>query len=395
MRSLSQFVDIYRQLHGNNAVDKFLFALWKCSCKLLVKRGVIWQNGVNRYLGTIDKRYANNELSFKKLICVTGFGHSGSGALLDFLSEYDNVTVNAYIDGNGSLREKSGEDIEFDLVRKFGGLFTLEDAIVGGRLFDRDSVVKVFMALAAEQYNPSSKVFGENFRIATAEFLKALINCKLEHGAGYDYCPHLQGLGIDGLGILFGDDAKMGVYNLNRMTRVQYREIARAYIRRVLSAIPSNEYLVLDQPVSDTAADIRKYGDYFGEMKLVAVYRDPRDVYATAHSLNVGWIPRTVNEFIIWYRDLNNIGAYVSLKDVNYLAVRFEDLVLDYENETKRIELFMGLDASKHSKPRKAFDPSVSSRNVGLWKRLDNLKSDMSIIEDKLGKFCYTERSDV
>ena len=67
--------------------------------------------------------------TFKHLIFTRGFGHSGSGVLLDLFSEFENITVLGSHDKNGgsALANKKYAG-EFDFVRRYGGVFFLENA---------------------------------------------------------------------------------------------------------------------------------------------------------------------------------------------------------------------------------------------------------------------------
>lgn len=75
----------------------------------------------------------------------------------------------------------------------------------------------------------------------------------------------------------------------------------------------------------------------------------------------------------------------------DYLVVQFERLVNNYNEETQRIFNYLGISNTHHDVNLKMrfFNPSVSSRNVGIWRNDFSLFHDMLKIESELKKFCY------
>jgi hypothetical protein len=70
--------------------------------------------------------------------------------------------------------------------------------------------------------------------------------------------------------------------------------------------------------------------------------------------------------------------------------MKFESLVLDYEAEVIRIRTFLGDASLATSSQGRAFDPVNSVRNVGQWKRLDDLRllDDVAVIKSELSEYC-------
>lgn len=65
----------------------------------------------------------------------------------------------------------------------------------------------------------------------------------------------------------------------------------RYVFRKTDQSSKVKKFLVLDQFLSDTEYDLKKYSNYISNLKTIMVYRDPRDVYMTAKNLNIPWIP--------------------------------------------------------------------------------------------------------
>ena len=173
------------------------------------------------------------------------------------------------------------------------------------------------------------------------------------------------------------------------MTHMEYRKLAKAYLVDFLNTIESKENLVLDQAFGDGEADFDKYEDYIGNYKQIVVYRDPRDVYMTGIILKEGWIPKDVENFIFWYRNkINNIDKYINSNDSRKLVLKFEDLVMNYDESLSKILNFLNIDKTHHIAPKTQFRPEYSIKNIGLYKNAKNKKA-IEYIFTRLKDYCY------
>ena len=68
--------------------------------------------------------------------------------------------------------------------------------------------------------------------------------------------------------------------------------------------------------------------------------------------------------------------------------IRFEDLVLKYEETTQKILDFIGMDKSHHVAPKSVFNPAISVVNIGAYKTFVD-QDFMRQIEERLGEYCY------
>ena len=380
---------VYKSLPRCNVLEKVLYVCYKLLSKHLSAHGLIDTNGQS-----ISPRipYFQHRTSFvepKMIVSVTGFGHSGSGAVLDLLSEYEDVTTIGYADKESGRMQCQ---FEFDFMRRPWGLFDLERAFAKDAPYVLpDSCLKSFLQYIAYLHGMVGGVFNDDFIVATREFIGELVYAK--YGANgpfgnYDGLSHMQVLGSAGARWVFGHDEARRICMLKNISIDEYRVIARRYLRKVigmcLCAGNGGRCIVLDQATSDGTADIDKYIDFLGPHKEIAVWRDPRDVYATGRFLNEDWIPDVPHVFCEWYR--RRVSKYVDLKHPDFMLLRFEDLVLRYDKIMAMIEDFLGVKSDAHRKMRKFFNPDVSCRNVGLYKRLDN-KSAIETIERELPNF--------
>lgn len=382
---MNSLIQRFRLLPGKSVVAKAEYALWRILRRRLISTGAIYENGEPFSMLTKVGEQNRQCVMPTKIVCVTGFGHSGSGVITDLLSEYDGVSIQGFVDKNGSLRQGGG--MEFDILRHAGGIFDIENAIQRDNPFVQDSVVKQFMALVASYYYNPRCYYREILRLASRKFLDEIVDYIVPTPDGYEYCPHLRMLGDRGFRLLYESERNaQGVFALRKMNVDEYRSVAKRYVSLLLSKLSTAECLLLDQAVSDGSAEIEKYKAYLGAIKLIAVYRDPRDVFVTGIQLHENWIPHESKTFVQWYK--RQVEPYRCLKDDDFLLLRFEDLVTKYDESVSIVENFIGISSSTHVNQRSGFDPMVSRKNIGIYKVFVN-QDDVGLIQRDLEDYCF------
>ena len=380
----------YQNLPGNNLLEKWAYVCHTLLMRFLVKRRVLDTNGERiKPICGFSKWIPNTERRQQRLVCVSGLGHSGSGAVADLLAEYEGVDVRSFADSNGSLKETSSQ--EFDLLRYAGGVFSLENAFYTKNESHRDAAVKSFLHFVAELYVKDGGIFNDEFLNRTRTFLNdILLGCsKPVHAHGYAYCPQMMSLGTLGSRLVLGDSNANSVFWLKDISPVEYRRVAGAYVRDIVGGLSQQPVLVLDQIVSDGTGDMEKYESYLGPIRLVVVYRDPRDVFATAVKLKQNWIPTDPEVFVPWYK--HRILPYIHLRHGHFKLIRFEDLVVNYDDVVADIEKFVGIEPTAHRRWKECFDPACSRQNVGIYALLDD-QASIEKIATELADFCWTAR---
>jgi hypothetical protein len=377
---IRKIVDRYRHLPRIAFADKVRFAIWKHLFRTLQQRGIV--DGCGEL---VNARFAKQALAapdstFKRLIFVCGFGWSGSGAVADLLREYAPVTR---------------IPAEFDLARVAGGLFSLEHAFETQSIFEREAAFRLFLSLVDYIYVNSVSFYDDSFLTLTREFIEKLIAYTADSETGFDNCPHLRALGTRGVRRVWGPPKGSGtspVFFLKDMDVKTYRAHAAAYIRSVLQRVESKECLLLDQGCADSSADMDRFADYFGPFKAIYSYRDPRDVFAAARVARSrgesrGHIPGDVGDFVMWYR--RALAPFKGVQHPNLMLLRFEELVLDYDQKVSEIERFLGFSKSDHVAPRTRFVPEESCAvSMGLW-REDPDQDAIRFIGDQLTEYCF------
>lgn len=188
-------------------------------------------------------------------------------------------------------------------------------------------------------------------------------------------------------GYLYNSDEKRGIYYLKQLSRDTYISICRNFLTSLFNQIFDGlEYIIADQLFSDTELNIERNLEYIPNLKSIVVVRDPRDTYAWALKKNIEWIAhKSVDEFIIWYHNqYKNIEK--NRNNDNCLIVKYEDLVLDYENTIKEIERYLGYKENQHINKLKYFNPNISANFVGIYKNLSS--DDIAKINFGLRGYC-------
>ena len=68
--------------------------------------------------------------------------------------------------------------------------------------------------------------------------------------------------------------------------------------------------------------------------------------------------------------------------------MKFEDIVFDYDKTLSMICNKVGINKKNHVNKGKYFDPEKSKKNIGIWKKYQNLP-EIKLIEKELAEYCY------
>lgn len=316
--------------------------------------------------------------NYKSVISIQGFGYSGSGALVDLLREYDNCNVFGYVDAEGSLSTQQIAAGEMDFMRHSGGIFDIEKHIEDNNVFQNDLVLHNYLKLVS-----STRICQTSEKIKQLFFtlFDKISALQIWNISARSYNGHILPPG------------KSEILFLKELTLKEYINIVRKFVISVLNNLNfgfNKQNLVLDQFFNDLNFDYTHYSKYIDNLKYIVVFRDPRDVYTFAKTKNVPWIAHeTVEDFIVWNKIMY---SKFSIESSEYLVVRFEDLVLNYNLIVPKIEEYIGLSSCNHIHMLKYFDPTESKKNVSIWKDyLSEYGSDYNVIEQEFGNYCYND----
>lgn len=311
-----------------------------------------------------------SKLSFKQLVAIDGIGCSGSSALTDFFGEFpDLMTVWGGVDLYENPDRGQENNFETDFFRNPYSILELEKICNNNVTRIGNQAIYDFIKTVDENYiNGPKKIFhNNNYLSATKEFLNSLIDFKTKINNADRYV-------------------------LKNLSIKEYREFAKQYIIRCLSVLNTKETLVMDNLISIENADESIIKDYFPEnTKLFYVWRDPRDIYAQARLAtyeDLSWVPENPEIFVKWY--LKAFKYYYNSSSKNIMCIRFEDLVNDYDNTTKKVMDFLDIEpnADSHIYKQKFFNPDISRKNIGIYKKLEN-QDAVKYIEEHLSDYIY------
>ena len=325
-----------------------------------------------QYVATDKRCVFTQENPYETIVSVQGFGYSGSGAVVDLLREYESIHVIGYVDNEGSATSRDIKCDEVDVLRLAGGLFEIEKYLGSNNIYQNDALLHRVVA----QFE-NSDLYKNNLELRPYyfEFVRQICEILTDSPAGQDYNPYLNHHGNND--ILFLKDLSIEAY----------RDLSRRFLNSIFSAIHqstgSKPILVLDQITNDWEFDMERYKAFIPNLKIIMVYRDPRDVYAFAKLANIGWIPhKSVDVFIRWYIIL--LKHFDIAERDRYHVVQFESLVCDYNRVVPAIEQYIGVSPSSHTKKATCLDVSRSKANLSIWRRYPMWKDECEKIQKQL-----------
>jgi hypothetical protein len=145
--------------------------------------------------------------------------------------------------------------------------------------------------------------------------------------------------------------------------------------------------------------------ELFNNAKCIIIQRDPRDIYASTMMPSKGYIPDFLKSSAHWKNKKgflmvdqvdsfinNQLSIYDSINvkaDTDkVLRLRYEDIVLKYEESISTIFNFLKINKEDHVRKFESFNPENSKHNVGLWREIHDQKI-MKKISDALSDYCY------
>lgn len=335
-------------------------------------------------------------MSYNKVITCASYGGTGSSVVTDILKEFDNT--------------KSFGDYEFTLAHEPNGISDLQHFIVDD--FHRikvDEGIYRFEKNIEKLSLEYNSYFNNKFTTITEDYLKELISIcwkgnsfthqdrysKLEYFIRFRVSDKLQRIlhkilkkdtGYEFVPVFPKMDMKLGI-----CTREEFLNHTRSYTEALFNAANDKgyEYIAFDQLVPPT--NTSRYLNYFNDLKIIVVDRDPRDLYLLNKMFwKEGWIPTdNVEDFINYFKILREPLKYEVDDPKRVLRVKFEDLVLKYEESLDEILNFIGISKESHINKKKHFNPDVSIKNLKLWEKYKNYDDDIKLIEQNLCEYIY------
>lgn len=316
------------------------------------------------------------ESKFNTVIALQGFGYSGHTAAIDLLREYSSICMPSDLDYDKiqGVYTKSAS-IEVDFVRLSGGLYEYEKFINGSNIFQNDAALQRMLKMLG-----SCKFLKLNDRCIelTKIFIDNLVDLQIPDLKFPRYNYHLQ----------FEPNINSSILFAKQMEVDKYRKLVSNYLTSVWNSFYDGKksFIIADHLFSDITISLDTREAYVPNLKTIVIYRDPRDVFASAYLYNEECIPHNdAKSFIKWW---NHMFCNYEPENKKVLYVRFEELVAKYEETVKSIEEYLGLDPKDHIYKYQCLDPSKSIANIGIWQNLPCVE-EVSKISERLTEFCF------
>lgn len=336
-----------------------------------------------------------NDITF---VNVSGFCSSGSSAVVDLLKEFKGFYV---------------PDAEIRFLRDPYGISALEESLVKNwDLINSSAAISDFWDIMRKSARPKGLFlpmgFGLKDKISPAflRITESYINKLVDFTYKTDYYHYKFKKSFIKYQV---DRYRWAIEHLSKgKLKVTNRNIETCYF-----AHPSHEefveatktfmdelfeykvqgngftHVVLDQAVSVNDPDA--IHRYFNKAKLIIVDRDPRDMYCD----DVNWGDNMDDH----YETKEAAERYVlrakaqrkNIKpDIDVMYLKFEDLIVDYDETRMKILHFLGLDEKIHINKGQCLKTEVSIKNIGIWRKFyPTCKEAIDVLESKLPNLCY------
>lgn len=329
----------------------------------------------------------------KRIITCTGYHGTGSSLITDYLKEFEEV------DSLG--------DFEFRFIQDPNGIADLEDRILKNNsrlnsdraIYEYLKLVKILNSNYTNKFWKKSfykKKFNNNFLKYSEEYLEKLVDIEWE-GYWHDFefrnfslKNRVKNFIITLLSYKFKKVNKIKNKKMYYSYPIEnfYKE-TKNYLNRLFSEISDKQILALDQLVP--CCNVNRYLNYFEDIKIIIIDRDPRDIYILNKKI---WkdsvIPcEKVEDFIKHFKVIRKHQKYEDENTKHILRIRFEDSIYNYKNTMKKINKFLEIDNLVHNEPKKYFDPNKSINNTQLFKKYLDYENDIKKIEKELKEYCY------
>ena len=320
-------------------------------------------------------------------IGVVGYGWSGSSAVVDLLKEYEGNWVS---------------EVEFRILTDSHGMMDLEHALL--EKWDAQNVdiaIQDFLDFAKFLNQNEGKfsrgmcydkLFGGKFMKATEKFVEEIADYTYEsYWWMYDYRKSYGKWIVQKILNKIIPQNYVETMYFSDISRDEFYLAVKRYMKNLIEIVShgkNGRNIILDQAIHPQ--HVLKAFDYFDNVKVIIVDRDPRDSYCDILELKklLGRdiaFTHDVSKYVKWhkkYRENNNI------EHENILRIQFEDLIFSYEETVKKITDFIGDEAMMHVEQFKHFDPMVSRKNIGKYKTFP-YQDEIRILEKELAEYLY------
>lgn len=329
-----------------------------------------------------------------RIITCAGYYRTGSSAISDFFSEFDDCT--------------SLGDYEFRFLQDPGGISDLEyNLIENNHRHNTSHAIKKFRNMVefhnGNFYSPRyRKYFGDEWLKCSYAYINSIAPFQtnlwwhvdqIERGAFFYFLDRLYAKAV---GIVNSDRSNVSMLTKERaffsnLTAEEFYMITKEYTRNLFNFANknSNNFIMVDQLVPPS--NIHRYLNYVDDMKVIVVDRDPRDLYVLEKTrYQWGIIPyKNVNDFCKWYEIIHRHINNEIDNPQKVMRINFEEIIYDYDNVKKILCDFIDISYGNHTKQMSFFDPDRSIKNTHLYNKYPELANEITYIENNLNDYLY------
>ena len=310
-----------------------------------------------------------------KYILLSGFGWSGSGAIYDFLSDFNCI--------------KTFQQ-EFRLFKDIDGLINLRDQFKENSYFLNTSIAierfrKFCTILARDNHGIKfglnySEIYNSSFLSEIDQFIDNLkIGVYQSDAFIFQYDKSNLKQSIWKLGVIL--NARNYSKYIMPVNLTCFDTCAKQLISNIFyKDIMNKKLILLDQAINPWS--ISEVDPFIENYKAIIVGRDPRDTYLDIKK--TGIFKWDVEVFVNNYRSL-----YDKTKDNitnNTLFIQYEDFVLNNEIVSLKILDHIGLRST--DRVRNNYKYQDSKKNIGRYKIIEN-NAEIQYIKDELNDYCF------
>lgn len=337
------------------------------------------------------------------IICVTGFGWSGSGAVFDLLREYDDLKI----------VDNKGDDFEFTLLTSTDGLYDLRHALMEKNCrINSSTAIDRFLSFIHLQSSvlEYEQIFKGQYELLATNYVEHLVDFSFKGWTFSDltnpspknrlknyYNSFIDHILRNRITIHFPILTKLRnrlVIKVEHDIRVSYypdnfNQLTTEYLNRLFDIVRDGDAspLVFDQIFPPDSPQL--FSNFFERTKTIIVRRDPRDTYLLAKcAYQYMAIPlpiENVDDFIVFYRKIIENTKIADTDSI--LSIQFEDMIYKYEETKLKIEEFLGI--SNHVREFDRFNPKISINNTQLYDKYPEYADDIKKIERELRDSLY------
>lgn len=322
------------------------------------------------------------------IIGACGFSWSGSSAVADFLSEFEDIQVYDRIEFILSYHPDGLQDLDFHLNSSCSKFLSSNVAIprfrwIANYLLDKPTKGKI--------------------KKITDDYLDSLIQVKWKGLAQGQILVHNKWL-FENVGKKISyrffrrlPESFCKKINLYPISNIEFSVLPDHFEEKTIEftdnifkaiGLDVSKHIVLDQPFAgnNPVPDLK----YFRDSRAIIVDRDPRELYLLAKH----YFPKTsyqvphddVKSFVDYYGCMHRT-VEEAIKDSRVLYIRFEDLVFNYDMTSRKIIDFLGLKENLNA--RKCFVPENSMINTCLFLKNHLYDEDIKYIEENLKDYLF------